>query len=104
MRLIRARALRPADPNGLSDPFVTVEWDGCQLSTRVIPFTLNPTWEETLYFPIKLVRLEKKALESKPNISIRVFDMDEAGHDLLGSCEVRLPEIARDHCNLYLYL
>ena len=50
--------------------------------------------------PMKLVRLEKKALESKPNISIRVFDMDEAGHDLLGSCEIAMHKItsAEDGC------
>ena len=82
-----------ADPNGLSDPFVTVEWDGREQSTRVVPKDLNPKWNQTLYFPIKLVSLTRDALQKKPPVSMRVFDHDEAGRDLLGSCEIHLHEI-----------
>ena len=35
VRLLRAHKLIPADPNGTSDPFVIVEWDGNQQSTKV---------------------------------------------------------------------
>lgn len=93
VRINSASKLIPADPNGLSDPFVIVEWDGCQQSTRVVPRTLDPTWNQTLYFPLKMVTITQAGLEAKPPISIRVFDMDEAGHDLLGSAEIPLHRI-----------
>mmetsp|Transcript_45249 Transcript_45249/g.125472 ORF Transcript_45249/g.125472 Transcript_45249/m.125472 type:complete len:800 (+) Transcript_45249:3-2402(+) len=93
VRINSATKLIPADPNGSSDPFVIVEWDGCQQSTRVIYRTLEPTWNQTLYFPLKMVTITQAGLESKPAISVRVFDMDEAGHDLLGSCEIPLHRI-----------
>ena len=90
VRLESASKLMAADPNGSSDPFATVDWDGMQQTSKVIWRTLEPTWNQTLYFPLKLVTLNKQALASKPAVSIRVFDMDEAGHDLLGSCEIPL--------------
>ena len=37
--------------------------------------------------------LSKETLSKKPPVSIRVFDQDEAGHDLLGSCEIPLHRI-----------
>lgn len=93
VRLNSASKLMPADANGSSDPFVTVDWDGMQQTSKVITRSLEPTWNQTLYFPLKLVTLNKQALASKPAVSIRVFDMDEAGHDLLGSCEIPLHRI-----------
>jgi len=93
VRINHATKLIPADPNGSSDPFVIVEWDGCQQSTRVIPRTLEPIWNQTLYFPLKMVTITQAGLEGKPPISVRCFDMDEAGHDLLGSCEIPLHRI-----------
>jgi len=93
VRLNRATKLIPADPNGTSDPFVVVDWDGAQQTSKVIMRTLEPEWRQTLYFPMKLVTLTQQALASKPSVSIRVFDQDEAGHDLLGSCEIPLHRI-----------
>ena len=54
VRLLRAHKLIPADPNGSSDPFVVVEWDGNQQSTKVIDRSLDPVWNQTLYFPLKV--------------------------------------------------
>jgi hypothetical protein len=49
----------------------------------------------------QLVTLNKQALASKPPVSIRVFDHDEAGHDLLGSTEVPLHKItSAEHAKL----
>ena len=93
VRLNSATKLNAADPNGSSDPFVTVDWDGAQQTSRVIVRTLEPVWRQTVYFPLKLVTINKQALATKPPVSIRVFDLDEAGHDLLGSCEVPLHKI-----------
>lgn len=93
VRLNSASKLTAADPNGSSDPFVTVDWDGAQQQTKVVARTLEPVWKQTLFFPLKLITLNTPALASKPPVSIRVFDMDEAGHDLLGSCEIPLHRI-----------
>lgn len=44
VRLNRATKLIPADPNGTSDPFVVVDWDGAQQTSKVtcpIPFPLR---------------------------------------------------------------
>ena len=49
----------------------------------------------------QLVTLNKQALGAKPAVSIRVFDQDEAGHDLLGSTEVPLYKItSAEHAKL----
>lgn len=93
VRVESASKLMAADPNGSSDPFVTIDWDGMQQTSKVIERTLEPSWKQTLYFPLKLVTLNKQAMANKPAVSIRVFDMDEAGHDLLGSCEIPMHRI-----------
>lgn len=101
VRLNSASKLTAADPNGSSDPFVTVDWDGAQQTSKVLTRTLEPVWKQTLYFPLKLVTINKDALALKPPVSIRVFDMDEAGHDLLGSCEIPLHKItAAEHAKM----
>jgi len=101
VRLQNASKLLAADANNASDPFVTVDWDGMQQTTKVISRTLEPVWNQTLLFPLKLVTLNKQALASKPPVSIRVFDHDEAGHDLLGSTEVPLHKItSAEHAKL----
>jgi len=47
------------------------------------------------------VTLNKQALAAKQPVSIRVFDFDEAGHDLLGSTEVPLHKItSAEHAKL----
>ena len=88
-----AFGLMPADASGTSDPFVVVQWDGREQSTQVKYRTLSPKWGQTLYFPLKVMAVTKELLEKKPPVSIRCFDMDEAGHDLLGSCEIPLHKI-----------
>ena len=34
VRVLKAKELKPADISGFSDPFVTVEWDGCEQARR----------------------------------------------------------------------
>ena len=92
IRVLKAKDLKPADISGFSDPFVTVEWDGCEQVTRVITRELNPTWNETLYFPLKCA-INKAVLENKSSVSVRVYDFDVAGPDLLGSFDVPLHKI-----------
>ena len=90
--MVSACNLKPADVSGFSDPFVTIEWDGCEQISKVISSNLNPSWNETLYFPLKCA-LDRSVLEQKPCVSVRVYDLDESGSDLLGQCEVPLHKI-----------
>lgn len=49
VEVIEAKDLNPKDPNGLSDPFVTMYLLSNQTqryNTSVKPETLSPTWEE----------------------------------------------------------
>ena len=92
IRVLKAKDLKPADISGFSDPFVTVEWDGCEQVTRVITRELNPVWNETLYFPLKCA-INKAVLQGKSSVSVRVYDFDVAGPDLLGSFDVPLHRI-----------
>ena len=92
VRLVAAHTLKPADISGHSDPFVTVEWDGCEQHTKVVYRNLDPVWNETLYFPLKC-SINKAVLEQKPGVTVRVYDFDVAGPDLLGSCEIPLHKI-----------
>ncbi|KAJ3445017.1 centrosomal protein of 76 kda [Anaeramoeba flamelloides] len=93
VHLIRGVNLRSADPNGFSDPFVIVEFGGFKQRTKVIYRSLDPIWEETLYFSIKVGLLTEQNIGKKGNIKVMVFDDDEAGDDFLGSCEIELKDI-----------
>lgn len=49
VEVIEAQNLEPKDPNGLSDPFVTMYIGSApahRYNTSVKSTTLNPTWEE----------------------------------------------------------
>jgi hypothetical protein len=47
IRVVRAENLQPLDTNGLSDPYVTFEIDGKQITrTRTVYETLNPRWDQ----------------------------------------------------------
>ena len=37
VRVVAAHQLKPADINGFSDPFVTIEWDGCEQVSAPVP-------------------------------------------------------------------
>ncbi|KAJ3441104.1 centrosomal protein of 76 kda [Anaeramoeba flamelloides] len=87
--------LRSADPNGFSDPFVIVEFGGFKQRTKVIFRCLDPVFEETLYFSIKVGLLTEENIGKKGNIKVMVFDYDEAGDDFLGSCEVELKDLVK---------
>lgn len=43
----RAANLRPADPNGSSDPYAVVSVANCSFRTRTVGRSLEPEWEET---------------------------------------------------------
>ncbi|CAE7570475.1 RASA4, partial [Symbiodinium microadriaticum] len=79
--LIRhADGLPPADANGKSDPFCSVQLVGkpfSRSSTTIKARTLDPVWNETL--------TDKHRYEVGDAISFKVWDYDKAGgNDLLG--------------------
>ncbi|CAK8986779.1 unnamed protein product [Durusdinium trenchii] len=81
--LIRhAEGLPPADANGKSDPFCSMQLVGKPYSrstTTIKSRTLEPVWNETL--------TDKHRYEVGDSISFKVWDYDKAGgNDLLGEC------------------
>ena len=56
VNIIQCHDLKAGDADGSADPYVTVTWDQTSQQTRVLRNTRNPLFEETLYFPVKLVR------------------------------------------------
>lgn len=78
--LIRhAEGLPPADANGKSDPFVSVQLVGKQFSrstTTIKSRTLEPVWNETL--------TDKHRYEPGDSLSFKIWDYDKAANnDLL---------------------
>ncbi|CAJ1446313.1 unnamed protein product [Effrenium voratum] len=77
-----ADGLPPADANGKSDPFCSVQLVGKQFSrssTTIKSRTLDPVWNETL--------TDKHRYEHGDSLSFKVWDYDKAGgNDLLGEC------------------
>ena len=51
--------------DGMSDPYVTAAWASVAQQTRVIRSTCAPQYDETLYFPTNLVRVNAAELEAK---------------------------------------
>ncbi|KAJ3449715.1 centrosomal protein of 76 kda [Anaeramoeba flamelloides] len=95
VKISRCTNLRSADQNGFSDPFVIVEFGGFKQRTKVIYRSLDPVFEETLYFSIKVGLLTEQNIGKKGNVKVMVFDYDEAGDDFLGSCEIELKDIVK---------
>ncbi|KAJ3437327.1 centrosomal protein of 76 kda [Anaeramoeba flamelloides] len=95
VRVLRCQNLRSTDPNSFSDPFVIVEFGGLKQRTRVIKRCLDPVFEETLYFTLRVPVLTEVEVGKLGNVQIYVFDEDQAGDDFLGSCEVPLKDIVK---------
>lgn len=82
MKLVRARDLRPADPNGLSDPYVLLSLGSGKARSRTVLKTLNPVWNETL-------AIANAALNE--TLKVVVMDWDKVGSDdYLGEFSVPL--------------
>lgn len=71
---IEGKDLRPKDPNGLSDPFITMYLESSsthRYNTSVKNETLNPRWEEHFSLPIANGANDE-------NLIIEVWDFDPA--------------------------
>ena len=96
VRLISARGLRPADPNGFSDPFVVVSYGGATQSSRVVPRTLEPCFEQTLYLPALVGRRKTHGIEpwqseellSKGDVQLSVYERTHPPHPSLATSSV----------------
>ncbi|CAF0749281.1 unnamed protein product [Adineta ricciae] len=96
INLVRARSLRAADSNGLSDPYVKLHLvpgvaKATKLRSHTIRRTLNPDFDETLvYHGISAEDIKIKTLK------FTVFDEDSVGSDFLGEYRLKLSTIKSD--------
>ena len=93
--LHRASGLRPADLNGLSDPYVKLQVrpsHGGTRKTKVVSRSLDPVWEETFaYGGCSLAEARRQTL------LLEVWDRDLIGRDdALGTAEVPCATLLRD--------
>ena len=93
VNIIQCHDLKAGDADGSADPYVTVTWDQTSQQTRVLRNTRNPLFEETLYFPVKLVRITKEGMEKLGDITIFVLDYDPTGADNLGFFKLGLDQV-----------
>jgi hypothetical protein len=94
--LIRARCLRSADSNGLSDPYVKLHLipgiaKATKLRSQTVHRTLNPDFDETLvYHGITSDDIKSKSLK------FSVLDEDSVGADFLGEYRLKLSILKPD--------
>jgi len=83
--LVKAANLRPADPNGLADPWVAVgtyDDDGhfkALKKTKVIKESLNPEWNEDV-----VIELTNTNLKHTEGLKFLIWDQDFLIDDFLG--------------------
>jgi len=88
--IVKAANLRPADPNGLADPWVAIgvyEEDGhfkALKKSKVIKESLNPEWNEDI-----VIELTNSNLKHTDGLKFLVWDEDFLFDDFLG--EFTLP-------------
>ncbi|XP_066434907.1 fer-1-like protein 6 isoform X2 [Eleutherodactylus coqui] len=87
VHMYQARGLIAADSSGLSDPFAKVTFVSHCQTTKIIPQTLSPTWNQMLLFNGITLHGEIKDIgEEPPNIVIELYDDDALGKpEYLGS-------------------
>ena len=100
VHLQSATSLRPADRNGLSDPYATLSVAGQMHKSKTVPNTLNPEWDEVVEFDGSLPDLVQEGL------LLQVFDYDFGSRDdKLGEATVPLAPLqtSRQHtCSIRL--
>ncbi|XP_073446400.1 fer-1-like protein 6 [Dendrobates tinctorius] len=78
--MYQARGLIAADSTGLSDPFAKVTFVSHCQTTKIIPQTLSPTWNQMLLFNnIGLHGEIKDIVDDPPNIVVELYDDDALG-------------------------
>ncbi|XP_068789327.1 fer-1-like protein 6 isoform X1 [Struthio camelus] len=78
--MYQARGLIAADSTGLSDPFAKVTFMSHCQTTKIIPQTLSPTWNQMLLFNnIVLYGDGEEIAQFPPEIVIELYDDDAVG-------------------------
>jgi len=91
VRLAGARNLIPADPNGLSDPYATLQLTGNTdkkklNKTKVIKKTLNPEWNSDFEITVP---------GPAGSVDVKLFDSDVSADDPLGDVTIPLSDLVR---------
>ncbi|XP_027056703.1 myoferlin-like [Pocillopora damicornis] len=86
--LFQGRDLLPADPDGLSDPYVRISFGTQSQVSEIIHRTLCPTWDQTLIFENVYIYGSPEITEaSPPRVVLELFDQDPVGRDeFMGRC------------------
>lgn len=86
--LFQGRNLLPADPDGLSDPYVRISFCNQSQVSEVMHRTLCPIWDQTIIFENVFIYGSPEITEkSPPQVVIEVFDEDPVGRDdFMGRC------------------
>lgn len=86
-----ATGLKPADSDGLSDPFVQLKYRDLTLTGPVQPKTLNPVWNHDFVIP---------ELSLHDHISLEVWDSDKTGYsrkdDFLGTVKLHIDDATNE--------
>ncbi|KAI5067237.1 hypothetical protein GOP47_0017765 [Adiantum capillus-veneris] len=98
LNILEASDLRPADINGLADPYVRGTFNSHRFKTKVQKKTLKPRWFEEFEVPIA-------SWEMPTLLVLRVRDKDQFRDDDLGFCEIDIAKL-RDgqHHDLWIPL
>lgn len=96
VHLLSATGLRPADKNGLSDPYVKLSAAGQSVQSRIVSRTLDPVWDQELEL------MGPAAAFRKEGLTLEVFDSDKLSRDdSLGFVRIELSGlddgVPRDH-------
>lgn len=86
---LSSRRPNSAPPNA----YAAVKWDACLQQTRVVRASANPKYGETLYFPVRLLRLTKEEIAKKGDVSIYLYDHSAAHDDDIGFARIQLEKI-----------
>jgi len=97
VKVVQARNLIVCDPGGTSDPYVTVQWGDQRLRTRVLRETLDPVFNEDLYFLVRsfdTAHPQAHELASVPVVQFLMWDYDDCGSsELMGVADVYLHDL-----------
>ncbi|XP_012578359.1 PREDICTED: fer-1-like protein 6 [Condylura cristata] len=96
--MYQARGLIAADSSGLSDPFAKVTFLSHGQTTKVIPQTLSPTWNQMLLFNDVVLHGDQKELaESPPSVVVELYDSDAVGKPEYLGATVAAPVVKLAH-------
>ena len=92
--VIAAKDLPAMDSNGLSDPYVTVEYGDQKMKTDVRKKSLAPTWSQVLDFPVWKMPPEIDFLQDS-RLTIKCWDWNALGsHTFMGSVDIELEHLS----------